>query len=286
MILCAGRFHLGGERMKREEEIEILIDLGLTLLQAKTYLALVSFGTATINTLAKTTGIAKHDVYRIMPKLQVSGLAEKIIAPQATYKAVPVEDTASLLLQHKINENAILQKKTAKLISHYKNNNFDTSVQEEESFFRIISEKFHLLRILDSITGEVKEKISFAHTWEFTKGMLFKHNPDNLVRALKRGVRIRWITETHSEDKQTEEALKVLRDYPLFEIGYFPRPIPLRIAIYDLKYAIMCLSNDSENWMNAMWSNNKMFINAISNSHEQMWHGVALENTEKPPTGA
>jgi sugar-specific transcriptional regulator TrmB len=267
--------------VSREEEIDILMDLGLTLLQAKTYLALVSFGIATIKTLAKTTGIAKHDVYRIMPKLQVSGLAEKIIAPQATYKAVPVEDAASALLQHKINEDVILQKKTAELISHYKTNNSDVTVQEEDSCFRIISEKFLFLRTIDSITEEVRETIDFAHTWEFTMGMLFKHDPDNLERALKRGVTIRWITENHDEDKLAEEALKTLTAYSLFKIRYVPRPIPLRIAIYDRKDAIMCLSNDSESWMNNMWSNNKMFINAIANSHAQMWSAAAMENIEK-----
>jgi sugar-specific transcriptional regulator TrmB len=267
--------------MSREEEIEILMDLGLTLLQAKTYLALVSFGTATINTLAKTTGIAKHDVYRIMPKLQISGLAEKIIAPHATYKAVPVEDAASMLLQNKIHQDAILQKKTAELISHYKNNNIGAPVQEEDSYFRIISEKFHYLRTLDSITDEANHTIDFAHTWEFTMGMLFKHNPDNLERALKRGVTIRWITENHNEDKLAEGALKNLTSYSLFKIRYVPRPIPLRIAIYDRKHAIMCLSNDSVSWMNNMWSNNKMFVNAIANSHAQMWSGAAIENIEK-----
>jgi sugar-specific transcriptional regulator TrmB len=269
-----------------EEDIATLMELGLTLLQAKIYLALVSSGTATIKILAKTTGIAKHDVYRIMPKLQGLGLAEKIVAPNATYEAVPVEDAASTLLLYKTKEHDNLQKKTVELISHHKNDSLHSPVQEEESYFRIISEKFLLVRTLDNITDNTKETIDFAHTWEFLRGMLFKHNPDSLVRALKRGVIIRWITENHDEEKSTEEALKTLTAYSLFKIRYVPRPIPLRIAVYDQKDATMCLSNSSDNWMSNICSNNKMFVKAVASYHEQMWNGAAEENTEKRATKA
>ena len=257
--------------MSREEDITILMELGLTLLQAKAYIALISSGTATIKTLAKTTGIAKHDVYRIMPQLQALGLAERIVAPKATYKVVPVEDAASTLLQYKTEEHIDLRKKTAKLIDHYKNN-YVIPVQKEESYFRIISEKFLFLRTLDNLTSQVNETIDFARSWEFTKGMLFRHSPDILERALKRGVRIRWITEKHDKDRLSEKILKTLTAYPHFRIKYVANPIRLRIATFDRTDAIMCLSNSSNNWMSNIWSNNEVFVKAITDCYEQMWH--------------
>jgi sugar-specific transcriptional regulator TrmB len=269
-----------------EEDVATLMELGLTLLQARIYLALVSSGTTEIKSLAKITGIAKHDVYRIMPNLQVLGLAEKIVAPNATYKAVPIQDAASTLLLQKTKEHDSLQKKTVNLVSHYKSNSIQIPVQEEESYFRIISEKFLLVRTLDSITDSTKETIDFAHTWEFIRGMLFKHSPIKLLRALERGVRIRWITETHDEEESTEEALKILTANSLFKIRYFPRPIPLRLAVYDQKETIMSLSSSSNNWMSSIWSNNKMFAIAIANYHEQMWNSATEENTKELSTNA
>jgi DNA polymerase III alpha subunit len=56
------------------------MDLGLTLLQAKIYLALSKTGKATIKTISKASNSARQDIYRIMPTLQKLGLAEKIIA--------------------------------------------------------------------------------------------------------------------------------------------------------------------------------------------------------------
>ena len=183
-----------------------------------------------------------------MPQMQALGLVKRIVAPQATYKVVPVKDAASMLLQNKNKKHINLQKKTAKLIDHYKNN-YVTPVQKEESYFRIISEKSLFLRTLDNLTSQVKETINFARSWEFTKGMLFKHTPDILERALEREVRIRWITERHDEDRISEKILKALTAYPQFRIKYVANPIPLRIAIFDGADAIMCLSNSSKNWM-------------------------------------
>lgn len=48
--------------MIEDEEIQTLMDLGLSLLQAKTYLALAALGTATIKSVAKTAKMAKQDI--------------------------------------------------------------------------------------------------------------------------------------------------------------------------------------------------------------------------------
>jgi sugar-specific transcriptional regulator TrmB len=65
------------------------MDLGLTSLQAKTYLALVTLGKANVQTIAKASNVARQDVYQVMPTLQKLGLGEKIIAKPIIYEATP-----------------------------------------------------------------------------------------------------------------------------------------------------------------------------------------------------
>ena len=60
-------------------EINTLIRLGLTLRQAKTYLALLQTGISTTRTIALTSKIPRPDIYRIMSELEELGLREKII---------------------------------------------------------------------------------------------------------------------------------------------------------------------------------------------------------------
>ena len=51
-------------------EVQTLIDLGLTSLQARIYLALYQTGTSEAATISKVTKVARSDVYRTMYKLQ------------------------------------------------------------------------------------------------------------------------------------------------------------------------------------------------------------------------
>ncbi|MCW4019121.1 MAG: hypothetical protein NWF00_10680 [Candidatus Bathyarchaeota archaeon] len=90
--------------MKTEEAIQTLVNLGLTVLQAKVYLALVTVGTTTGRITAKAANVASQDVYRVLTELQEKGLAEKIIAKPNKYKPTPVQNGISALLKQKIKE--------------------------------------------------------------------------------------------------------------------------------------------------------------------------------------
>ncbi len=258
--------------MIREEDVLTLMELGLTRLEAKTYLALSKVENAAIKTISKTANIAKQDVYRIIPRLQALGLVEKVVAPQATYQAVPLQSGILALLQTKAREYDNLQKRTTALVRNFRKSKFDQEVRVENPQFRIISEKFLLLRTLDDLTDNTRETIDVAHFWEFTRGMLFKHEPGILKRAMSRGVRIKWITETHKEDKEAKKILATLTEYPLFEIRYVPPPISVRLAIYDRKDAIIGLNHLTEDWVTSMVSNNKFFAEVMTNYHEHMWN--------------
>jgi len=89
--------------MVDNEHVQILTDLGLTLLQAKTYLALSQLGKATVKTISKTANVARQDVYRVMLALEKLGLAEKIVAKPTMYKATPIKEGIYFCFKRKLN---------------------------------------------------------------------------------------------------------------------------------------------------------------------------------------
>lgn len=97
--------------MVEDERVQTLMNLGLTLLQAKIYLALAQAGKTKIETISKASNIARQDIYRIMPTLQKLGLAEKIVTTPTMYKATPIKEGYYLLLQNKTQEYTELRKK-------------------------------------------------------------------------------------------------------------------------------------------------------------------------------
>ena len=83
--------------MNQEEHIQTLTNLGLSFLQAKTYLNLAKLEKADVRTISTISNVARQDIYRIMPTLEKLGLAEKILGKPNMYKANPIKEGVSLL---------------------------------------------------------------------------------------------------------------------------------------------------------------------------------------------
>ncbi|MGB9960488.1 MAG: TrmB family transcriptional regulator [Candidatus Bathyarchaeales archaeon] len=262
--------------MTKNECIQILMDLGLTLLQARTYLALSKLGKATIKTISKVSNVARQDVYRIMPELEKLGLAEKIVAAPTMYKATPIKEGIYFLLQRKTQEYSELQKKTIKLMENLKEINDEIILEEEHQFIFTSSEKLLWKRLRE---GAEKAQISIdiCTNWEGFRYRLFKDFP-NFKRTLERGVRIRVITEKHELDKSSQKIIQALKANPLFEIRYLPPPVPIKTAIHDKKEVNLCLTTPNKiGGLPSLWSNNPQFVKIITNYYEELWNKAQSE---------
>jgi sugar-specific transcriptional regulator TrmB len=247
------------------------MDLGLTLLQAKIYLALSKTGKATIKTISKASNIARQDAYRIMPALQKLGLAEKIIAEPTMYKATPLKEGVSILLQNKTHEHSELQKKTIVLIKSYQESNDNTTLQEEEPQFVVTSSKTLLFKRLAEKDNTAQTSIDIVGKWEGIRATLFYRLQD-FKRALKRGVRIRIITEKHEDDKAIQKNIQTLTMNPLFGIRYLSAPIPLKTAIIDGTEMNMCIAIPPDNDVPSLWSDNPQFVKVMVAYFEELWN--------------
>jgi sugar-specific transcriptional regulator TrmB len=254
----------------REEDIEILMRLGLTLLQAKAYLTLSVLETATMQTISRNSSIARQDVYRIMPLLQKLGLAEKIITSPATYKSIPVKDGISLLLQKKKEERANLQNQANFLLSNLRETENDEN-PEDKTQFAMIYDRSLLFKKFEKGNKTSMESIDCSGTWPDIKEALLAVLKDHLKQATTRGVRVRIVTENPGNDKSTNLILQNLSESPLFEMRCVPPPIPVKIVIYDKKEANTSISTKAESDMPSLWSNNPNFVKILSNQFEEMW---------------
>ena len=108
--------------MKSEDSIQVLTGLGLTISQAKVYLALVYLGSATAKQLSEVSKIARPDIYRIIPTLQKQGIVETLISRPTSFKAIPSNQTLHTLLKRKATEQNELRRKTEALLSNLEKN--------------------------------------------------------------------------------------------------------------------------------------------------------------------
>ena len=65
--------------MIKSEHVNILTDIGLTVLQAKILLGILSLGKADVKKISKNTGIDRSNIYRTIKELENLELIEKYI---------------------------------------------------------------------------------------------------------------------------------------------------------------------------------------------------------------
>ncbi len=253
--------------MIQDENIQTIIDCGLSLLQARMYLNLLNLGKANVQTIAKASNMARQDIYRIMPTLQELGLAEKIITKPTIYRATPLEEGISILLQKRKKEYAEIQKKTSSLLNNFHNNNAKIAPHEEESQFIITSEKTLLLKIFERLTQSAQTSIDIAIPLKAVEKTLFRDLQFH-KRAMRRGVKIRMMTQKAEGDLALRKP-QALAKNPFFEIKYLSNFDPDGMRIFDRKEVTLAVCK--ENGLPSLWSNNLHVVKLATHYFDDLW---------------
>jgi sugar-specific transcriptional regulator TrmB len=252
--------------MIQDEHIQTLIGFRLTLLQAKIYLTLAKFEKADVKTLSKASNVARQDIYRIMPTLQKLGLTEKIIAKPTMYKATPIKEGLSILLQNRKKEIAELQNKTTSLIRNFQAKN--TKIEpKEETHFIMTSEITRFLKIHRKQAQKVQESVDIMIPL-ITVPSEVKDEWVHLKGPLKRGVKVRVIAQDPAEET-AQAPWQFLAKNPFFEIKYSAAPPNFGMHIFDRKEVTLQVS--AKSILPSLWTNNSTVVELASSYFNCMW---------------
>lgn len=255
--------------MLDEKTIDTLKSLGLSQLQAKLYYTLAKMGPATIKSVATSANIARQDVYRLMDVLLKMGLAEKILLNPTMYKATPLKDGFKLLFANKKREYINLHKETSEIVKKLSASGGYLSPEKEEEPFVITASKRLLYKRFKEQDSLTQETIDSLGEWKIIRTRFYDFFED-YCNLLKRGVRIRTITERHKEEHALAEKMKILQSNPLFEIRYLSTPAPVNLVIYDGKAVQLCLSSSEDNFQD-LASKNPLFMRIMNTFFEELW---------------
>lgn len=255
--------------MKKHHSVEALMQLGLTFLQATIYCTLLKFGKAEIKVISENCGVARADVYRVMGALEHLGLVEKVISKPVSFKVTPVRDACSLLLEIKKRDYLALKRLSSEIINNTPS--YCSEICDVQPEFSIISSGGRLIERITLEDNKTQKSLDISADWKSIRSIeyyqLFIHE-----KALRRGVKIRIITERH-QGEQFEDLYPALFKYNgSFEVRYVDSPIPIRCAIYDKKQVNLNLKPkiDPQN-TSFLWSSNPEFVKVIVAFFEQVW---------------
>ena len=96
----------------REDDVKILLDLGLSHRQASVFLVLARLKSSNARTIATASKQPRQDVYKVLDELLQLGLIEKELSAPTKFTTIPIHDACSLLLRRKVKSAAHLRRET------------------------------------------------------------------------------------------------------------------------------------------------------------------------------
>lgn len=270
-----------GMKPVNDEPIEILTRLGLTFCQAKIYFALVQSGESSVKTISQKSGVARAEIYRKMPSLIRSGLAEKLLGIPLRFRATPLQEGLNLLLKKENTEHVELQKKVGKLVNDFKENK-QLMTQEIENQFIIIPGKDAHINWLRKTWEKTQISIEGIVTWKDHIIFNFFCNEEK-KKAANRGITDREIIYVSEKEKIEYENDKTLVNFHpnLQKRIIFEPPIVLG-GVFDSKQIVIATTTDNpiQTGETVFWSNNPSVIALFQNYFEILWK-KALKHKNK-----
>jgi len=260
--------------------IKSLTNLGLTPTQAKIYLSNLQTGQATAKVISQASKIAREDVYRTLPSLQVLGLITKHLSSPARYEATKPKDAITILLNRKEREHLELREKASQALENLTKQPYvyDSSNDESIMFF---SNEENVYSAIES-TKKVKRTLDFT-----TRYNLFLHTMNKLqfglyikemYKAAQRGVKFRMILDKPENTIPVSKLSfqvsysKALVSSPNFEYRYVESPLDCILILYDNEKCLIETSKEQDVEVSPfLGTNNQVLVKLCRSYFEKTW---------------
>ncbi len=175
-------------------DVGVLVGLGLSVRQAKVYLALLRAGVAKVQLVSDLSGVHRQEVYRVLDGLQHMGLVQRKVSNPATFSVTPLSEAVKLLLGQRASELDLVARR-AELLAKRLGKGVGLSGLEFSlrPCFGTIVEADRGRHFRVALKG-VHEVFEAATSWRRFK-QLSIHFEAQLLSAMRRGASVHVVTE-------------------------------------------------------------------------------------------
>lgn len=246
-----------------------LLDLGLTKLQARTYVSLLSLGPAKASTVAKELGIIRPEIYRTLDELSSKGLVERTLAKPSSYNAVEPRRALRALLDRASSDIERIREHFGEALESLSSRG---SLSERlEAEFRLLPNRQILIPTVIRMLGRAR----VYYLAVFSKEAMARFTGDSVERrtiaaAKKRGVRIRIITELDNTNAKYALALtKYAEIRNARNIDFYMDLTDGREVIFGPKLTDSDLNHGLDSV--DLWTDSAAFVQAMKGMFDRIW---------------
>jgi sugar-specific transcriptional regulator TrmB len=256
--------------MSDDENTDLLLGLGLSLNQARVYLAVLKLEKTTVGQVAKFSKVRREEIYRILPALEKMGLIERLLGKPTEIRATFISDALTFLVaeeKRKSDERLLGMKSTVKKLSLKE---WVQQPPEEESIFILIPDKKAILAKTSGLIRDSRKEVALIADKTRILPILSKFS-DEWTRGIKSGFQIRLILEGDSPDGLLKEKVKKFISGASVHVKFHCEPLN-HFIMSDDKEALITTSKESGLGESpSLWTNNSNLIGVLRTGFESDW---------------
>jgi sugar-specific transcriptional regulator TrmB len=214
-------------------------------------------------------------VYPALEKLQQVGLVEKIIKNPPNYKAIPLKEGLSLLLETKTNQYEKVKADTETLRNIIKTEEPKDAIQTESSQFILIPEGRAVIDRIASAIEKTQLTIDLVLSWKrFSRGISSEF-AEEIENAWAKKVKTRFIIERPFKSKTSEQLIQYCIGKPSCQLRFVQDHSETVFGIYDKKEVFIIIFSKTDLQSSpALWSNNDALISLALDHFEMLWRNA------------
>ena len=256
--------------MSNDENTDLLLGLGLSLNQARVYLAVLKLEKTTVSQLAKFSKVRREDVYKILPSLEKMGLIERLLGKPAEIRATPISDALSLLVAEEKNRSDDRLTGMRSRVQKLSLKDWKLPLLGEESIYILVAEKKAILAKTSELIRNSRKEVSLVADKARIIPTLSQFS-EECRQAIKKGSQIYLIFEGDLPDSLLKEKVNKLIDGGSVHIRFHREPLN-HFIMSDDKEALITTSKEGGLGENpSLWTNNSNLIGVIKKSFESDW---------------
>jgi len=256
--------------MSNDEDTVLLLGLGLSINQARVYLAILKLEKGKVGQVAKFSKVRREEVYRILPTLEKMGLIEKLLGKPTELRATPISDALTYLMaeeKKKFDERLSGMKITIKRLSL---KDWKQPLPEEESIYILIAEKKAILAKTAGLIRNSRKEVALIADEESIV-LILSQLSDECKQAIKEGAQIRLIFEGDSTDGLLKEKVQKLINGASVHVKFQRKPLNHFIMSDDSEALITGSKESGLGESPSLWTNNSNLIGVLRTSFESAW---------------
>jgi len=256
--------------MTNDEDTDLLLGLGLTLNQAKVYLAILKLEKTTVGQVAKFSKVRREDVYRLLPALEKMGLIERLLGKPTEIRATLISDSLTLLVTEEKNRSDERLTGMRSMVQKLSLKDWKQPPPGEESIYILIAEKKAILAKTSELIRNSRKEVALIADKARSIPVLAQFS-DEYRLATKKGAQVRLLFEAESPDGVLKEKVKNLIDGASVHVKFYREPLN-HFIMSDDKEALITTSKESGLGESpSLWTNNSNLIGVLRNSFESDW---------------